>query len=109
MKNRIYVGNLTHDTTEEDLVDNFSELGKCLSAKIIRDRDTGLSRGFAFVEMATEEDAQFAIKKCRGVELDGNKLIVKEAKEKADKGPQRTPGTGSGRRKKNSRARTQKG
>jgi len=80
MSNKLYVGNLTDDTTDEDLRDNFNDLGKCISAKIIRDKQTGRSKGFAFVEMATEQEAQEAIRKCKGVELDGNKLIVSEAR-----------------------------
>ena len=89
MKNKLYVGNLSHDVTDEDLKYNFGELGTCLSAKIIRDKNSGLSRGFAFVEMASAEEAQAVIRKCRGVELDGKKLVVKEARSKTDKSPQR--------------------
>jgi RNA recognition motif-containing protein len=80
MSTKLYVGNLTDDITEEDLMDNFNDLGNCVSAKIIRDRLTGQSKGFAFVEMATEQEAQDVIKKCRGVELDGKKLVVSEAR-----------------------------
>jgi RNA recognition motif-containing protein len=82
MKNKIYVGNLPYDVTEEDLKYNFGELGKCVSVKIIRDRQSGISKGFGFVEMATEEEACEVIKKCRGVELDGNRLTVKQAQPK---------------------------
>ena len=89
MKNKLYVGNLSHDVTDEDLKYNFGELGTCLSAKIIRDKHSGLSRGFAFVEMSSAEEAQAVIQKCRGVELDGKKLVVKEAKGKKEKSPQR--------------------
>jgi len=78
--NRLYVGNLTNDITEEDLKDNFGDLGTCRSAKIIRDKDTGRSRGFAFVEMASEEEAQKVAKICKGVELDGQKLVVTPAR-----------------------------
>lgn len=76
MNNKIYVGNLTEQITSEDLKDNFSDLGRCISAKVIKDRLSGRSRGFAFVEMATEEDALEAVRKCKGVELDGNRLVV---------------------------------
>lgn len=82
MSNKLYIGNLSNDTTEEDLMDNFNSLGKCISAKIITDRETGRSKGFAFVEMATDQEAQDAITKCKGVELDGKKLIVNEARPK---------------------------
>jgi RNA recognition motif-containing protein len=82
MRNKIYVGNLSPDITEEDLKYNFGELGNCVSVKIIRDKHSGFSRGFAFVEMATEKEAQEAVRKCKGVELDGRKLIVREARPK---------------------------
>lgn len=97
--NKLYVGNLTNDVTEEDLLDNFGDLGTCRSAKIIRDKNTGYSRGFAFVEMASEEEAREVVKICKGVELDGQKLIVTQAR------PQMLH-TGSGefkRSKRNSR------
>jgi RNA recognition motif-containing protein len=84
MNNKIYVGNLTELITSEDLKDNFNDLGKCISAKVIKDRLTGKSKGFAFVEMATEQDAQDVIRKCKGVELDGNKLIVSLARPKTE-------------------------
>jgi len=79
MSAKLYVGNLTDDTTEEDLRYNFNTLGTCVSAKIIKDKKTGRSKGFAFVEMATEAEAQEVIRKCKGVELDGNRLIVSAA------------------------------
>ncbi len=79
MKNKLYVGNLTQETTEEDLLYNFGTLGTCLSATIIKDRQSGRSKGFAFVEMSSEAEAREAIKTCRGVELDGNRLVVREA------------------------------
>jgi RNA recognition motif-containing protein len=82
MRNKIYVGNLSPDITEEDLKYNFGELGTCVSVKIIRDKHSGFSRGFAFVEMATEKEAREAVQKCKGVELDGKKLIVREARPK---------------------------
>jgi RNA recognition motif-containing protein len=90
MTNKLYVGNLSHGVTEEDLKYNFGELGTCVSAKIIRDKNSGFSRGFAFVEMATEEEARAVIQKCKGVELDGKRLIVKEAKPKSEKSSQRS-------------------
>jgi RNA recognition motif-containing protein len=95
MNNKIYVGNLTEIITSEDLKDNFNDLGKCISAKVIKDRGTGKSKGFAFVEMATEQDAQDVIRKCKGVELDGNKLVVTlarpkdESKESGGEGPKK--------------------
>ena len=82
MRNKLYVGNLSIGTTEEELMDNFNSMGKCTSVKIITDKDTGRSKGFAFVEMSTEKEAQEVIVKCKGVELDGKKLIVNEARPK---------------------------
>ncbi len=79
MNNKLYVGNLTETITDEDLRDNFGDLGTCLSAEVIRDRQTGRSRGFAFVEMSTADEARQTVEKCRGVMLDGQKLIVKMA------------------------------
>lgn len=99
MTNKLYVGNLSHDVTEEDLKYNFGELGTCISAKIIRDKHSGLSRGFAFVEMATREEAQEAIRKCKGVELDGKRLVVKEAKPKSEKSSNRSVPRSKGRRR----------
>lgn len=81
MGKKLYVGNLSDDTTEEDLLYNFGELGTCTSATVIRDKGTGKSRGFAFVHMATEAEAREAVRICRGVELDGNQLVVREANE----------------------------
>lgn len=79
MGKKLYVGNLSNDTTEDDLLFNFGELGTCTSASLIRDKNTGQSRGFAFVEMATEAEARDVIRICRGVELDGKQLVVREA------------------------------
>jgi cold-inducible RNA-binding protein len=90
MGNRLYVGNLSFNTLEDDLVEAFGADGrKVTSAQIVMDRDTGRSRGFAFVEMATNEDAQAAIKAMDGKELDGRALRVNEAEE-------RKPRTGGG-------------
>ncbi len=92
MSNKLYVGNLSDDTTEDDLLYNFGDLGKCLSATIIKDKHTGKSKGYAFVEMSTEAEARDVIRICKGVELDGNKLIVSEAKPQKDGRSSGTPG-----------------
>ncbi|MCX5909583.1 MAG: RNA-binding protein, partial [Deltaproteobacteria bacterium] len=63
MNKNLYIGNLANQVTEEDLRTNFSEAGQVVSVTLIKDKYTGLSRGFGFVEMATEEDAQKAIQK----------------------------------------------
>jgi RNA recognition motif-containing protein len=79
MNNKLYVGNLTEAITDEVLQDNFGDLGTCLSAHVIRDKQSGRSRGFAFVEMSSPAEARKTIEKCRGVMLEGQKLIVKLA------------------------------
>jgi cold-inducible RNA-binding protein len=91
MGTRLYVGNLSFDTADDDLRAAFEKDGrKVSSAQVMMDRDTGRSRGFAFVEMASAADAQAAIKAMNGVELDGRALRVNEAEE-------RKPGGGGGR------------
>jgi len=80
MSKKLYVGNLSYDVTEEDLRKSFGEAGECTAANIVRDKYSGNSRGFGFVEMATEEEAQEAIRKLNGGELSGRKIIVQEAR-----------------------------
>ncbi|MFY9344803.1 MAG: RNA-binding protein, partial [Planctomycetota bacterium] len=83
MGNRLYVGNLSFNTVEADLVTAFSQDGrKVASAQIMMDRDTGRSRGFAFVEMASAGDAQAAIKAMNGADVGGRALKVNEAEER---------------------------
>ena len=90
MGNRLYVGNLSFNTIEADLVAAFEQDGrKVASAQVVMDRDTGRSRGFAFVEMANANDTQAAIKAMDGVQMDGRALRVNEAEE-------RKPRTGGG-------------
>ena len=93
MTTKLYVGNLSFKTTSDDLRDHFSQAGTVESASVIEDRETGRSRGFGFVEMATAEDAQAAIEQFNGKELNGRNLTVNEAKPKTDRGP----GGGGGR------------
>jgi len=87
MTTKLYVGNLSFKTTSDDLRDHFSQAGTVESASVIEDRETGRSRGFGFVEMATAEDAQAAIEQFNGKELNGRNLTVNEAKPKTDRGP----------------------
>jgi RNA recognition motif-containing protein len=83
MGNRLYVGNLSFNTNEADLVAAFEQDGrKVASAQVVMDRDTGRSRGFAFVEMANANDTQAAIKAMDGVQMDGRALRVNEAEER---------------------------
>ncbi len=78
----IYVANLSYDANETDLRHHFEAFGTVDSAKIISDRETGRSRGFGFVEMASQSEAQEAISKLDGQELNGRSLRVNEAKPK---------------------------
>jgi RNA recognition motif-containing protein len=80
MGNKLYVGSLPYSTTEQQLTELFSQHGTVQSAKVIMDRFTGQSRGFAFVEMATSEEAQKAIAALHGSELGGRTLVVNEAR-----------------------------
>ena len=87
MGKRIYVGNLNFDTTEKSLTDAFQEGGqRVANCSIITDRDTGRPRGFAFVEMDTDDAAQTAIQSMDGYELDGRNLRVNEARERPSGG-----------------------
>jgi RNA recognition motif-containing protein len=80
MAKRLYVGNLPYSITESALQEMFSEAGPVGSVKMITDRDTGRSKGFAFVEMETEEAAEHAIAEFNGRKLEGRPLTVNEAK-----------------------------
>ena len=77
---RLYIGNLSYTTTDESLNDAFAEYGEVTSANVVRDRETGRSRGFGFVEMADEAGGQAAIEGCNGLEIDGRELRVEAAK-----------------------------
>jgi RNA recognition motif-containing protein len=80
MLTKLYVGNLSFDTSAQDLEKLFGEIGTVESTNVIEDRDTGRSRGFAFVEMSSAEEAQNAISQLDGKEIDGRELKVNEAK-----------------------------
>ena len=79
---KLYVGNLPHSLTEQDLTDLFSPYGNIKEAKLIVDRDTGKSRGFGFVEMESKEEALKAIKELNGKDVEGREIIVNEARPK---------------------------
>jgi RNA recognition motif-containing protein len=98
MSKKLYVGNLSFKVTGEDLRELFSQAGTVESASIIEDRETSRSRGFGFVEMATEEEAQAAIQQFNGADLGGRNLTVNEAKEKTDRGSGRGGFGGGGNR-----------
>lgn len=88
MAKRIYVGNLSYDSTEQSMRDLFEQYGAVHSVKMIEDRETGRSRGFGFVEMDSEEADQ-AITALNGADLDGRALKVNEAKPRESRPPQR--------------------
>jgi len=80
MGNKLYVGNLVFSATEQSLTENFSAFGTVQSAKIITDRDTGRSKGFGFVEMASSDEAEAAIEALNGKDVDGRRMTVNVAK-----------------------------
>ena len=86
MTMRLYVGNLSFQTTSQDLQDYFSQAGTVESANVVEDRETGRSRGFGFVEMATKEDGENAINMFNGKDLNGRNLTVNEARPREDRG-----------------------
>lgn len=90
MGKKLYVGNLAYDTSGADLQSLFSAHGEVDDARVITDRDTGRSRGFGFVEMRSDEDAQKAIEALNGSDYQGRSLNVSEARE-------RSPRDGGGR------------
>lgn len=77
---KLYVGNLAYSSTEESLTELFSQFGEVVSARIVTDRETGRSKGFGFVEMATAEAAQESIAQLSGKQVDGRMLTVNEAR-----------------------------
>ena len=83
----IFVGNLSYQTTQDDLYAAFAHYGAVERVNIITDRDTGQPRGFAFVEMTESRDAETAISQLNGAELNGRALNVNEARPKQDSGP----------------------
>lgn len=94
MGKKLYVGNLPYSLTDESLSTLFAECGTVESVKIITDRDTGRSKGFGFVEMATDEEAQAAIDRLNGTEQDGRPLTVNEARPQTPRGGNRGGGGG---------------
>ena len=85
MSMKLYVGNLSFNATAQDLTELFSEFGSVESANVIEDRETGRSRGFAFVEMSSSEEGKAAIEQVNGREVDGRQLKVNEAKPREDR------------------------
>ncbi len=93
---KLYVGNLSYSATEDGLASLFAQFGDVVSARIITDRDTGRSKGFAFVEMATEEGAQESIKALNGQTVDQRPLTVNEARPQEPRGDRGGRGGGGG-------------
>jgi RNA recognition motif-containing protein len=102
MSRKLFVGNLPFSTSEGELQDLFEQAGAIESVRVMRDMATGRARGFAFVEMQTDEDAQAAIQKFNGTELGGRAIVVNEARPKPEfagsgggggrgRGPRREP------------------
>src|SRR6476619_1356867 len=96
MGKKLYVGNLSYGVTDSDLTTLFSAHGTVESAQVIMDRDTGRSKGFGFVEMKTDQEAQAAIAALNGKDSGGRALTVNEARPKEDRGG-RSGGGGGGR------------
>lgn len=96
MGNKLYVGNLSYDSTDGDLTELFSTHGTVKSAQVIKDRDTGRSKGFGFVEMGSDEEAQNAIAALNEVEHKGRSLKVNEARDREQR-PSFGGGGGGGR------------
>jgi RNA recognition motif-containing protein len=93
---KLYVGNLAFQTSSEDLQQLFAQAGTVQSASVIEDRDTGRSRGFGFVEMASKEEGESAISQFNGKEFNGRNLTVNEARPREDRGNRGGGGGGRG-------------
>jgi RNA recognition motif-containing protein len=91
MNKRLYVGNLPYNIKEAELQELFSQAGAVESVRVMRDVDTGRARGFAFVEMATEEGAEKAASQFNHYQLEGRTLTVNEARPQADRRPHGGP------------------
>ncbi len=85
MAAKLYVGSLAYSITDDKLKEIFAEAGTVVSAQVIVDRDTNQSKGFGFVEMSSDEEAQSAIKTLNGKDVDGRALVVNEARPKEDR------------------------
>jgi RNA recognition motif-containing protein len=96
MSMKLYVGNLSFQTSSEDLQELFAQAGTVESASVVEDRETGRSRGFGFVEMASDEEGKAAIERFNGQEVNGRSLNVNEARPREDRGG-RGGGGGGGR------------
>ena len=98
MGRKLYVGNLPYSITEQSLQDTFAQFGTVESANVITDRDTGQSKGFGFVEMSSESEAQKAIQELDGSSIEGRAIKVNEARPKAPRDNRGGGGGGRGNR-----------
>ncbi len=96
MGKKLYVGNLSYNLRDSDLEDMFAAYGSVQSAQVIMDRDTGRSKGFGFVEMSSDQEAQEAINAMNGKEIDGRSLTVNEARPREEGGGGGRRGGGGG-------------
>lgn len=99
MAKKLYVGNMSYSTTEDSLREAFAAAGTVESVQLIADRMSGRSKGFGFVEMSTDEEADAAIAMWHEKELDGRKLVVNEARPMGDRPPRGEGGFGGGGRR----------
>ena len=97
MSMKLYVGNLSFQTSNDELQQLFAQAGTVESASIVEDRDTGRSRGFGFVEMSTKEEGEAAIAQFNGKEINGRSLTVNEARPRENRGGGGRGGFGGGR------------
>jgi RNA recognition motif-containing protein len=98
MGKKLYVGNLAYSIGDNDLQEMFAAYGTVASAQVIMDRESGRSKGFGFVEMSSDQEAQAAIAGCNGKDIQGRALTVNEARPKAEGGGGRSSGGGGGGR-----------
>ena len=103
MGNKLYIGNLAYSVRDDDLHQAFSEFGSVDSAKVMMDRDSGRSKGFGFVEMSNNEEAQAAINGMNGKSLSGRDMIVNEARPREERPSGGRGGFGGGNRNGGSR------
>ncbi len=87
MSRKLFVGNLSFDTTDSELKEAFSKAGACVSAAVVKDRETGRPRGFGFVEMGSEEEARRAVSMLNGTQLGDRAINVSEARERSQSRP----------------------
>jgi len=95
MSTKLYVGNLAYSVRDDNLQQHFGQFGNVVSAKVMMDRDSGRSKGFGFVEMSSETEAQAAIRGMNGQSIDGRDMVVNEARPMEPRAP-RSGGFGGG-------------